>query len=88
MNLCLGLYAKKIDLRPLSPNPNLTLPNETTLTANGSVLTDIKKAEKNIDKLVGAHDLCVLRYDGYGKDFIRQLKTSPDGWAEQMDRGL
>ena len=77
-----SLDAKKIDLGPLSPNTNLTPPKEIVLTANDSVLVDIKEAEQTFDKLVGAHELCVLHYDGYGKDFIKQFKTSPDAWAQ------
>ncbi|KAH9969706.1 acyltransferase ChoActase/COT/CPT [Russula dissimulans] len=78
-----SLDAKKIDLGPLSSNTtNLATPKEIVLTTNGSVLDDIKEAEKNFDKLVGAHELCVLHYDGYGKDFIKQFKTSPDAWTQ------
>jgi len=77
-----SLDAKKIDLGPLSPNTSLTPPKEIVLTANDSVLVDIKEAEQNFDKLVGAHELCVLHYDGYGKEFIKQFKTSPDAWAQ------
>jgi carnitine O-acetyltransferase len=77
-----SLDAKKIDLGPPSPNSSPTLPREIILTANDVVLADIKQAEENFDKLVGAHELCVLHYDAYGKDFIKQFKVSPDAWAQ------
>ncbi|KAI0248571.1 acyltransferase ChoActase/COT/CPT [Lactifluus subvellereus] len=77
-----SLDAKKTDLGPPSPSSPPTLPREIILTANDAVLADIKQAEENFDKLVGAHELCVLHYDAYGKDFIKQFKVSPDAWAQ------
>src|SRR5579863_6104709 len=77
-----SLNAKKIDIGHPSPNISLTPPREIVLTANDTVLADIQEAEKNFDQLVGTHELCVLQYDAYGKDFIRQFKMSPDAWAQ------
>ena len=77
-----SLDAKKIDLGHPSPEVYPTPPKEIILTANDAVLSDIKQAEKNFDELVGAHELRVLHYDAYGKDFIKQFKTSPDAWAQ------
>ena len=77
-----SLDAKKIDLGPPSPSSPPTLPREIILTANDVVLADIKQAEENFDKLVGAHELCVLHYNAYGKDFIKQFRVSPDAWAQ------
>ncbi|KAF8500895.1 acyltransferase ChoActase/COT/CPT [Russula emetica] len=65
-----SLAAKKIDFG--SPLP----------TANDAVLADVQEAVRNFDKLVAAHDLRVLHYDVYGKNFIKQFKISPDAWAQ------
>jgi carnitine O-acetyltransferase len=78
-----SLAAKEIDLGSPSPSSSLlTPPSEIVLTANDTVLADVKEAEKNFDKLVGSHDLQVLHYDAYGKNLIKQFKTSPDAWAQ------
>jgi len=77
-----SLHAKKIDLGHPSSNVHPTPPREIVLSANDAVLSDIKQAEKNFDELVGAHELRVLHYDAYGKDFIKQFKMSPDAWAQ------
>jgi carnitine O-acetyltransferase len=77
-----SLDAKKIDLGHSLPNMSLRSPKEVVLVANNAVLEDIQEAEKNFDKLVGAHELRVLHYDAYGKDFIKQFKMSPDAWAQ------
>ena len=77
-----SLDAKKIDLGHPSPNVYPMPTKEIVLTANDAVLSDIKQAEKDFDELVGAHELRVLHYDAYGKDFVKQFKTSPDAWAQ------
>ena len=78
-----SLASKEIDLgSPSSSTSLLTPPAEIILTANDAVLADVKEAEKNFDKLVGSHELQVLHYDAYGKNLIKQFKTSPDAWAQ------
>ncbi len=77
-----SLAAEEIELGSPSPSPLLTPPAEIVLAANDAVLADVKEAEKNFDKLVGSHDLQVLHYDAYGKNLIKQFKTSPDAWAQ------
>ncbi|KAH9080431.1 acyltransferase ChoActase COT CPT [Lactarius deliciosus] len=77
-----SLAADGIELGSPTPSPLLTPPSEIILTANDAVLADVKEAEKNFDKLVGSHDLQVLHYDAYGKNLIKQFKTSPDAWAQ------
>ncbi|KAH8998487.1 acyltransferase ChoActase COT CPT [Lactarius akahatsu] len=77
-----SLAADGIELGSPTPSTLLTPPSEIVLTANDAVLADVKEAEKNFDKLVGSHDLQVLHYDAYGKNLIKQFKTSPDAWAQ------
>lgn len=77
-----ALAAKEIDFGSPSPSSLLAPPAEIVLAANDAVLADVKEAEKNFDKLVGAHDLQVLHYDAYGKNLIKQFKTSPDAWVQ------
>lgn len=77
-----ALAAKEINFGSPSPSSLLTRPAEIVLAANDAVMADVKEAEKNFDKLVGAHDLQVLHYDAYGKNLIKQFKISPDAWAQ------
>jgi len=37
---------------------------------------------QRFDELVGKHDLHVLHYEGYGKNYIKKFKASPDAWAQ------
>lgn len=77
-----SLDAKRTDLGHPSPGTSLAPPKEIIITANDTILADIQQAEKNFDNLIGAHELRVMHYDAYGKDFIKQFKMSPDAWAQ------
>ena len=77
-----SLAAKKIDFGSPLPSTSLAPPKEIALTANDAVLADVQEAVTNFDKLVTSHDLRVLHYDVYGKNFIKQFKVSPDAWAQ------
>lgn len=77
-----ALAAKKIDFGSPLPSTSLAPAKEIVLTANDAVLADVQEAVRNFDKLVAAHDLRVLHYDFYGKNFIKQFKMSPDAWAQ------
>jgi carnitine O-acetyltransferase len=77
-----SLDANEIDLGNPLPSISLTPPKEIILTADDAVHADIQDAMRNFDKLVDAHELRVLHYDAYGKDFIKQFKISPDAWAQ------
>jgi carnitine O-acetyltransferase len=57
------------------------LPNEIVLIFNDAIFADVEKAVRNFDKLVAAHDLRILHYDVYGKNFIKQFKILPNAWA-------
>ncbi|KAA1479501.1 acyltransferase ChoActase/COT/CPT [Dentipellis sp. KUC8613] len=77
-----ALSANKIDLGSAEPSPYLPAPREITLQTNDTVLADVRDAEKHFDELVGAHEMDVLHYEGYGKSQIKQYKASPDAWAQ------
>ena len=77
-----SLDAEKINFGSPFPSTSLTPPKEIVLIANDAVLADIHEAMRNFFKLVNAHELRVLHYDAYGKDFIKQLKVSPDAWVQ------
>ena len=44
----------------------------------------VAQSEKNFDDLIGKHDMEVLHYEGYGKEYIKAFKASPDAWAQMV----
>ena len=75
----------KIDLGPertSETGKNLEAPKEVKFVLNDKVEKYIAAAESNFNKLVGDHDMEVLHYEGYGKEYIKKFKASPDAWAQ------
>ena len=80
-----ALTHNKIDLGPArteSTGSSLPAPTEITFTIDAKTKANIAQAEKDFDELVGQHDMEVLHYEGYGKEYIKKFKTSPDAWAQ------
>ncbi|KAL1702476.1 acyltransferase ChoActase/COT/CPT [Schizophyllum commune] len=77
-----SLALGKADLGPSEPSLSLPEPTQLKFTLNDDVKGAIKASEKRFDELVGAHDLYVLHYEGYGKNAIKKYKASPDAWAQ------
>lgn len=57
-------------------------PQELLFDVTPEVRSLVSGAEERFDTLVGAHDLEVLHYEGYGKNFMKKHKASPDAWAQ------
>ena len=78
----------KIDLGSSSRSAS-SLPAVTPLTfkLTDSVKAAIDTSIKAHQDVMAKHDLAVLEYAGYGKDQIKQYKTSPDSYA-QLVMGL
>ena len=80
-----ALQHGKIDLgapRTAATGSALDSPTELTFVLDAAARAHIAQAEADFDALVGAHDMAVLHYEGYGKEFIKKFKTSPDAWAQ------
>lgn len=61
---------------------SLPAPTELTFALDGPTTAHIQRAEADFDALVGAHDMAVLHYEGYGKEHIKKFRVSPDAWAQ------
>jgi len=80
-----SIATAKADLSPMRTSDtgkNLPLPKEITFVLDSKSKANIRAAEQRFDGLVGEHDLRVLQYEGYGKDYIKKFKASPDAWAQ------
>ncbi|PPQ86322.1 hypothetical protein CVT25_005622 [Psilocybe cyanescens] len=78
-----SLASGKIDLGPEQVDrAKLPEVEELVFELDEKVQTLVKGAESRFDELVGKHDLHVLHYEGFGKNFTKQHKTSPDATAQ------
>jgi carnitine O-acetyltransferase len=89
-----SLDANEIYLGNPLPSISLTPPKEIILTADDAVHADIQDAMRNFDKLVDAHELRVLHYEGLHQavqDLARCVGTARESarvlQAERAARG-
>ena len=79
-----AVAAGKVDLSPAPAGAALEPPRELAFTLDRATREHIAQAEKNFDALVGQHDMEVLHYEGYGKEYIKAFRASPDAWAQMV----
>ena len=78
-----SLAFNKIDLGPTVSNLSSLPPiTELLFDIDAKVLSHIQQSAKRFDDLVSAHDMHVLHYEGFGKDFTKKHKISPDATAQ------
>ncbi|PCH40276.1 acyltransferase ChoActase/COT/CPT [Wolfiporia cocos MD-104 SS10] len=80
-----SLAAGKVDLGPARTEDtgrDLDAPQELPFVVDAKTQTYITQAEAAFDDLVGKHDMQILHYEGYGKEYIKKFKASPDAWAQ------
>ncbi|KAI9833725.1 MAG: Carnitine O-acetyltransferase mitochondrial [Thelocarpon superellum] len=67
-------------------NPNirsdLPEPQPLKFQLNKTVQDDIARAAQDFTEVIGAHELRVQAYQGYGKGLIKQFKCSPDAYVQ------
>ncbi|KAK5646739.1 hypothetical protein RI129_005203 [Pyrocoelia pectoralis] len=57
-------------------------PTKLCFTASDTTVCNIRKAEDNLNKLVDNFSLKCFKFEGYGKDFIKKQKLSPDSYCQ------
>ncbi|KAH9480202.1 Carnitine O-acetyltransferase, mitochondrial [Psilocybe cubensis] len=78
-----ALAQGKVDLGPEGVDgEKLPVVEELVFELDEKVKGLVQGAEKRFDELVGKHDLQVLHYEGFGKNFTKHHKTSPDATAQ------
>lgn len=80
-----SLTSGKVDLGPArtpETGRDLPAPKELPFVVDAKTQEYVKNAESAFDDLVGRHDMEVLHYEGYGKEYIKKFKASPDAWAQ------
>jgi len=68
------------------PNVRSDLPNPKPLRfeINKELQQDIADAQAHFSRQIGAHELRVQAYQGYGKGLIKKFKCSPDAYVQMI----
>ncbi|KAF2752898.1 acyltransferase ChoActase/COT/CPT [Pseudovirgaria hyperparasitica] len=74
----------KLDFDNPSVRSNLPDPRPIRFELDSKLQEDIEDARKHFESQIGAHDLKVQAYQGYGKGLIKKFKCSPDGYVQMV----
>lgn len=68
------------------PSIRSDLPNPTPLRFNitAELQKDLDAAQAHFTRQIGAHELRVQAYQGYGKGLIKKFKCSPDAYVQML----
>lgn len=69
-----------------NPNVRSNLPDPTPIHFHltPELKEDIEAAQRHFDGQIGAHELRVQAYQGYGKGLIKKFKCSPDAYVQMI----
>lgn len=74
----------KLDFSEPSIRSNLPEPTPIKFHVNQAVQAEIDRATKDFAEVIGAHELVVQAYQGYGKGLIKKFKCSPDAYVQMV----
>ena len=74
----------KLDFSDPSIRSSLPDPTPIKFHITKEVQTEIERATKDFTEVIGAHELRVQAYQGYGKGLIKKFKCSPDAYVQMI----
>jgi carnitine O-acetyltransferase len=78
------IFSNKLDFDNPSVRSNLPEPAPIQFHINAQLQEDIDDALKHFNRQIGAHELRVQAYQGYGKGLIKKFKCSPDAYVQMV----
>jgi len=82
--VCDVIFNNKLDFSDPSVRSSLPEPTVIKFQVNREVQAEIQRAEKDFTDVIGAHELRVQAYQGYGKGLIKKFKCSPDAYVQMI----
>ncbi|CEI96148.1 Putative Carnitine O-acetyltransferase [Rhizopus microsporus] len=80
--VCDGLARNLVNHGSDHVRTDIPQPEQLQFVLNDKVEKAIETAEKDFDELIGNHEMTVLAYNAFGKNFIKKMKCSPDAFAQ------
>jgi carnitine O-acetyltransferase len=78
------IFNNKLDFSDPSIRSSLPDPTVVKFHVNKEVTAEIDRATKDFAEVIGAHELRVQAYQGYGKGLIKKFKCSPDAYVQMI----
>lgn len=79
-----ALKNNKIDLTTGSGASSVPSPKRLEFAVDANVQKRVTESLGRFNKLMSAHNLAILDFQGYGKGAIKKFKCSPDAWVQMM----
>ena len=76
------IFTNKLDFSDPSVRSDLPEPQVLRWALNAQVQQDLEAATRHFERQIGAHELRVQAYQGYGKGLIKKFKCSPDAYVQ------
>ncbi|KAI9167271.1 Carnitine O-acetyltransferase [Paramyrothecium foliicola] len=78
------IFGNKLDFSDPSVRSDLPEPQLLSFDVTDAVQTEIDRATKDFNEVIGQHQLAVQAYQGYGKGLIKKFKCSPDAYVQMI----
>ena len=78
------IFNNKLDFSDPSIRSSLPEPTVIKFHVTREVQTEIDRAIKDFNEVIGLHELRVQAYQGYGKGLIKKFKCSPDAYVQMI----
>ncbi|KAI9746238.1 MAG: Carnitine O-acetyltransferase mitochondrial [Claussenomyces sp. TS43310] len=78
------IFGNKLDFSDPSVRSTLPEPTAVKFHITKEVQAEIDRASKDFAQVIGAHELRVQAYQGYGKGLIKKFKCSPDAYVQMV----
>ena len=78
------IVTNKLDFKNPSVRSDLPEPQILKFHLNATVQSEMHRATKDFEELIGQHELRVQAYQGYGKNLIKRFRTSPDAYVQMI----
>jgi carnitine O-acetyltransferase len=78
------IFNNKLDFSDPSIRSNIPDPTVVKFHVTKEVQAEIDRASKDFTEVIGAHELRVQAYQGYGKGLIKKFKCSPDAYVQMI----
>ncbi|KAF2870452.1 acyltransferase ChoActase/COT/CPT [Massariosphaeria phaeospora] len=78
------IFANALPFDDPSIRSDLADPTPLRFTLTPDLQHDVESAQAHFARQIGAHDLRVQAYQGYGKGLIKKFKCSPDAYVQMV----
>jgi carnitine O-acetyltransferase len=78
------IFNNQLDFSDPTVRSNLPEPQTIKFHITKEVRSEIERAQKDFAEVIGAHELRVQAYQGYGKGLIKKFKCSPDAYVQMI----